>query len=55
MKAARDGRDPQHVRRDVKLNRLLHLQALSEVIPAAVDFKQHVRERITEIERIYGK
>jgi hypothetical protein len=55
MKATQDGRDPQHVMRDVKSNRLLHLQALSEVIPAGVDFKQHVRERITEIERIYGK
>jgi len=55
MKAAQDGRDPQHVMREVKSNRLLHLQALSEVISAAVDFKQHVRERITEIERIYGK
>jgi hypothetical protein len=41
--------------RDARSNRLLHLQALSEVIPSAVDFKEHVRERITEIERIYGK
>ena len=55
IKSAQDGRDPQHVMRDAKSNRLLHLQALSEVIPAAVDFKQHIRERITEIERAYGK
>jgi len=55
IKNAQDGRDPQHVMRDAKSNRLLHLQALSEVIPAAVDFKQHVRELITEIERTYGK
>ena len=55
MKIAQDGRDPQHVIRDARSNRLLHLQALSEVVPSAVDFKEHVRERITEIERIYGK
>ena len=55
MKTAQDGQDPQHVIRDARSNRLLHLQALSEVIPSAVDFKEHVRERITEIERIYGK
>ena len=55
MKIAQDGRDPQHVIRDARSNRLLHLQALSEVVPSAVDLKEHVRERITEIERIYGK
>ena len=55
MKTAQDGRDPQHVIRDARSNRLFHLQALSEVVPSAVDFKEHVRQRITEIERIYGK
>ena len=33
MKDAQNGRDPQHVIRDLKSNRLLHLQALSAVIP----------------------
>lgn len=55
MKNARDGRDPQHVIRDAKSNRLLHLQALSEVIPAGMDSKQFVRDRIAEIERRYGE
>ena len=55
MRDAKSGRDPQHVIRDAGANRLLHLQALSEVIPTTVDFKQHVRERIAEIERSYGK
>lgn len=55
MKTVQDGRDPQHVIRDAQSNRLLHLQALSEVISTAVDFKQHVRERIAEIDRDYGK
>jgi hypothetical protein len=55
MKDAKDGRDPQHVIRDPKSNQLLHLQALSEVIPVSVDFKQHTQERIAEIQRAYGK
>ena len=53
MRDAKNGRDPQHVIRDAKANRLLHLQALSEVIPLAVDFKEHIRERIAEIDRAY--
>jgi hypothetical protein len=55
MKDAKDGRDPQHVIRDPKSNQLLHLQALSEVVPTSVDFKQHVRERIAEVQRTHGK
>ena len=55
MKDTKDGRDPQHVIRDPKSNQLLHLQALSEVIPASADFKQHTQERIAEIKRTYGK
>ena len=54
MKTVQDGRDPQHVMREAKSNRLLHVQALSEVIPADMDSKQFVRERISEIERRYG-
>jgi hypothetical protein len=54
MKAVKEGRDPQHVVRDTVANRLLHLQALSEVIPASADFKQHVRERIAEIKQLTG-
>jgi hypothetical protein len=54
MKTAQDGRDPQHVIRDARSNRLLHLQALSEVIAEGTDSKQFVRERISEIERRYG-
>jgi phenylpropionate dioxygenase-like ring-hydroxylating dioxygenase large terminal subunit len=55
MKDANDGRDPQHVIRDPKTNQLLHLQAFSEVIPISADIKQHTQERITEIQRTYGK
>jgi hypothetical protein len=55
MKDVGEGREPQHVIRDANANRLLHLQALSEVIPASVDSKEHIRERITEIQRAYGK
>ena len=55
MKDAKSGRDPQHVIRDPKKNNLLHLQALSEVIPTALDCKQHIRERVAEIARKYSQ
>jgi phthalate 4,5-dioxygenase oxygenase subunit len=55
MRDTKDGRDPQHVIRDAKSNHLLHLQALSEVIPNSIDFRQHTQERISEIQRMYGK
>jgi phenylpropionate dioxygenase-like ring-hydroxylating dioxygenase large terminal subunit len=48
------GRDPQHVIRDAQANRLIHLQALSEVIPTALEVRQYARERIAEVERRYG-
>jgi hypothetical protein len=41
--------------RDPNANRLLHLQALSEVIPISADCKQHTKERIAEIQKAYGK
>ena len=55
MKDAKEGRDPRHVIRDPNSNQLLHLQALSEVIPASVDFKQHIQGRIAEVQRAHGK
>jgi phthalate 4,5-dioxygenase oxygenase subunit len=55
IKDAQGGRDPQHVIRDVKSNQLMHLQALSEVIPVSADFKRHTQERIAEVHRAYGK
>jgi hypothetical protein len=55
IQAAKAGRDPQHVMRDLASNQLLHLQVFSEVIPEAADWKQHTQERIREIERVYGK
>jgi phthalate 4,5-dioxygenase oxygenase subunit len=54
MKDVEEGRDPQHVIRDEKLNRLLHLQALSEVIPFSADVRGHIRERIAEAQRLAG-
>jgi phthalate 4,5-dioxygenase oxygenase subunit len=54
MKDVDEGRDPQHVIRDEKLNRLLHLQALSEVIPFSADVRGHIRERIAEAQRLAG-
>jgi hypothetical protein len=55
MKDAKEGRDPRHVIRDPNSNQLLHLQALSEVIPASADFKQHIQGRIAEVQRAHDK
>ena len=37
----RQGKDPQHVLRDSKRNRFPHLMVISEVVPAATDWKQY--------------
>ena len=55
MKDTGDGRDPQHVIRDPKANQLWHLQAMSEVIPISADVRQHIQERIAEVQRAYGR
>ena len=54
MQDVKDGRDPRHVIRDPNANQLMHLQALSEVIPVSVDIKRHAQERIAEVQRLYG-
>jgi hypothetical protein len=54
MKDVKDSRDPQHVIRDSKSNDFSHLQVISELIPAGVDWKQHVRERVAETRRSSG-
>jgi hypothetical protein len=38
------GRDPMHVIRDPKSNKFDHIAVISEVIPAATNFKEHVRK-----------
>jgi hypothetical protein len=55
MKDLSEGREPQHVIKDLAANRLWHLQALSEVIPQSVDYKEHAQNRIAEIQRLYGE
>jgi hypothetical protein len=40
----KQGRDPQHVIRDPKLNRFSHLVVLSELVPASTDWKEFVRD-----------
>jgi hypothetical protein len=44
-----EGRDPPHILRDSKTNRFPHLVVLSEVIPGSVDWKDHARERESEV------
>jgi hypothetical protein len=39
-----EGRQPQHVMRDPKLNHFSHLVVLSELVPASTDLKQFVRD-----------
>jgi hypothetical protein len=51
MKDVKDSRDPQHVIRDSKLNEFSHLQVISELIPAGVDWKQHVRDLVSYTQR----
>lgn len=52
LKAIHDvkaGRDPQHVVRDPHANQFSHVQVFSELIPAAMDWKQYTGERIARI------
>jgi phthalate 4,5-dioxygenase oxygenase subunit len=55
IRAVQEGRDPQHVIRDVASNQLLHVQVLSELIPAAADWKQYTKEWIGKVQQDYGK
>ena len=44
-----EGREPPHILRDPKTNRFSHLIVLSEVIPGSVDWKDHARQRESEV------
>ena len=44
MNDVRAGRDPIHVIRDPKANKFDHIAVISEVIPAATNFKEYVRK-----------
>jgi len=44
IRDVKEGRDPGHVIRDSRLNRFPHLVVLSELVPAATDLKQFVRD-----------
>ncbi len=48
IKDVQEGRDPRNVVRDPKLNRFPHLVVLSEVVPAATDWKQYMKKVETE-------
>jgi phenylpropionate dioxygenase-like ring-hydroxylating dioxygenase large terminal subunit len=41
IKDVEEGREPQHMIRDPKLNRFPHLVVVSEVVPASTDWKQY--------------
>ena len=43
IKDMAEGRDPRHVIQDPKLNRFPHLVVISEVVPAATDYKRYVK------------
>jgi phthalate 4,5-dioxygenase len=44
IKDVREGRQPQHVIRDASSNRFSHLVVHSELVPAAADLKQYVKQ-----------
>jgi hypothetical protein len=44
IKDVREGRQPQHVIRDAHSNRFPHLVVHSELVPAAADWKEYVRQ-----------
>lgn len=44
IKDVQEGRQPQHVIRDPSTNHFRHLVVMSELIPAATDWKQYVKE-----------
>jgi phthalate 4,5-dioxygenase len=44
IKDVQEGRQPQHVIRDASLNRFSHLVVHSELVPAAEDCKQYVKQ-----------
>jgi hypothetical protein len=48
IKDVKEGRDPKHVVRDPKLNRFPNLVVISEIIPAATDWKQYIKKLGTE-------
>jgi phthalate 4,5-dioxygenase len=45
IKDVQQGREPQHVIREQQKNRFTNLVVLSDVIPAAADWKEHTRSR----------
>jgi hypothetical protein len=44
MQEVQEGKDPRHIIRDPKANRFSHLVVLSELVPAATDLKQYVKQ-----------
>jgi hypothetical protein len=51
IKDVKEGRQPQHVMRDPKLNDFSHLVVLSELVPSSTDLKQFVRDRAADSQR----
>jgi hypothetical protein len=48
IRDVQEGKDPQHVVRDVKANSFAHLVVISEVIPASTNWKQYASKFTTE-------
>ena len=48
IRDVKEGRQPQHVVKDAKANHFPHLVVFSELVPAATDLKQFVRDRATK-------
>jgi phthalate 4,5-dioxygenase len=50
IRDVKEGRQPQHVLKDAKANRFSHLVVLSEIVPAATDLKQFIRDRAANLQ-----
>lgn len=48
IKDLKEGREPQHVIRDAKLNRFPHLVVISEIVAASTDWKQYSKKLESE-------
>ena len=44
MEDVKEGKEPRHIIRDPKANRLPHLVVLSELLPASTEWKQYVKQ-----------
>jgi hypothetical protein len=55
MREVKDGKEPRHIIRDPKANRLSHLVVLSELLPASTDWKRYVKQVESQYQTINAR